>query len=110
MFLLLIIGYIFMFFYSLIVILIAILLLRRFRQRSSRIQTSQKILSQLSRVQFSEDLFGAIGDQNECIICMSPYGPQDMVSNLDCNKNHFFHTSCIEEWIKKGGGNCPICR
>ena len=24
--------------------------------------------------------------------------------------NHFFHPSCIDEWLKKFSNKCPICR
>ena len=56
-------------------------------------------MQSLSRVKFSEELFGAISDENECIICMTPFTSDDMITKLDCSGNHYYHTSCIENWI-----------
>ena len=67
-------------------------------------------MQSLSRVKFSEELFGAISDENECIICMSSFTSDDMITKLDCSGNHYYHTSCIENWINNGGDKCPMCR
>ena len=61
---------------------------------------SSDIIRQISRVRFSEELFGAISDENECIICMAPFTEQDMITKLNCDGNHFYHTNCIENWIR----------
>jgi len=53
----------------------------------------------ISRVKFSEELFGAISEENECIICMTPFGSNDMVTKLECAGKHFYHTTCIESWL-----------
>ena len=34
----------------------------------------------------------------------------DMVTQLSCDNRHYFHTECIENWIKTGRNTCPICR
>lgn len=48
--------------------------------------------------------------EEECIICWSQYEEQDDVTKLKCNEKHFFHTACIESWIKQGNNSCPMCR
>ncbi len=48
--------------------------------------------------------------KGDCAICMESLNNSDGVQNLDCyNKNHLFHSTCIESWflIDK---TCPICR
>ena len=44
-----------------------------------------------------------------CAICFVDFGTDDHVSPLPCNINHYFHTECIERWIKENP-TCPICR
>jgi len=56
----------------------------------------------LSRIRYSEELFGAISDENECIICLSPFTSEDLITKLDCQAGHYYHTSCIESWLRQG--------
>ena len=52
-------------------------------------------------------------DQNEgnteCIICMCEYEPNDEIIELPCDRRHFFHAGCIENWLKKNN-SCPMCK
>jgi len=34
---------------------------------------------------------------------------KDDITPLAHNKDHFFHTKCLEEWLKHNNV-CPICR
>lgn len=43
---------------------------------------------------------------NECPICYQLL--ENQVGQLCCG--HYFHFSCIKEWINFEGKNCPICR
>jgi hypothetical protein len=45
---------------------------------------------------------------NDCSICMDPYEPTTMVKLLPCG--HYFHTMCIDKWLKECDFKCPICR
>jgi len=45
----------------------------------------------------------------ECAICMEEFNDADEVGELDCDKRHYFHTKCIEEWIKVKM-ECPLCK
>ena len=100
MFLMMVLGYIFAVFYLIFICLFIFIKWRRMNiNRSQRNQTAD-IMRSISRVRFSEDLFGAISEENECIICMTPFGPDDTITKLDCPGGHFFHTACIENWIQ----------
>ena len=48
-----------------------------------------------------------ICDVRDCTICLEPYIAESEVTILDCN--HFFHTSCIFQWLKVHP-SCPLCR
>jgi hypothetical protein len=39
-------------------------------------------------------------DMTECAICMCEYNPDEDIAELKCNKKHYFHSSCLEEWLK----------
>ncbi len=45
-----------------------------------------------------------------CTICRELYCVGDCITTLPCS--HFFHSSCIEEWLpmSAGQGQCPYCR
>lgn len=100
MFMILILGYIYFVIYALFFVLIATLYLRRYLSQRNRVSNSSKILRSISRIKFSEELFGAISDENECIICMTAFQQTDTITKLNCSGNHFYHTACIENWIK----------
>ena len=36
-------------------------------------------------------------------------GDEVAVDEANANKGHFFHQTCLNQWVQKGG-NCPICR
>lgn len=45
----------------------------------------------------------------ECCICMETFTEHCDVTPLSHNENHYFHTKCLEEWLKRNTA-CPICR
>ena len=102
MFVMIMIGYIYFAFYGLIICLFVFMKARRIlaarRSAPSRL-SNQEILQQLRRVKFSEEEFGAVCEENECIICMRAFQVEDVVTRLQCPGNHFYHTRCIELWI-----------
>lgn len=99
MFLLLLLGYCYFFLYALFIGLFIYMKLRRMNRDRSRRSETSRIMQSISRVKFSEELFGAIGEENECIICMTPFTRDDMITKLDCPGKHYYHTACIENWI-----------
>lgn len=110
MYLIVLLGYVYFLIYFVLILLVSMVYLRRFTNRRSRISESAQIIRSISRVQFSEELFGAISDENECIICMTAFNQADMITKLNCEGSHFYHTNCIENWIKQGSNQCPMCR
>ena len=48
--------------------------------------------------------------ETSCQICLQDYKESDDVTKLKCNDKHYFHSHCIEDWIKSGHSNCPFCR
>ena len=55
------------------------------------------ILASLSRVQYDPDKFH---HETNCVICLVDYKPNDVVTQLRCDQRHYFHTECLEGWIK----------
>jgi len=64
-------------------------------------------LRSLAKTKYNYQLFS---DAEECAICWSNYSEQDEIVKLKCNEKHFYHTKCIENWIKAGKNTCPMCR
>eukprot|EP01063_Lacrimia_lanifica_P015365 TRINITY_DN22154_c0_g1_i1.p2 TRINITY_DN22154_c0_g1~~TRINITY_DN22154_c0_g1_i1.p2 ORF type:complete len:213 (+),score=35.20 TRINITY_DN22154_c0_g1_i1:92-730(+) len=42
----------------------------------------------------------------ECPLCLETYEADDKMRTLGCS--HFFHRSCIDEWLRRAG-TCPVC-
>ena len=38
-----------------------------------------------------------------------PFTDEDEVTPLPCDMRHYFHTSCIEDWMKQKN-ICPLCK
>ena len=60
----------------------------------------------LSRTGFDPQVYIHGG---HCKICLRPYVDDDRITILRCNDKHFFHTECINKWVKKGNNQCPYC-
>ena len=52
----------------------------RFKQRRGRVRVTSLVLKNISKTPYTEEKFGEINDENECIICMSSYATSDMVT------------------------------
>ena len=51
-----------------------------------------------------------VGDDT-CIICLdSLTGSSHGIPVKVCANNHFFHKTCIREWIESGHPECPLCK
>jgi len=44
-----------------------------------------------------------------CAICLTEYANDDEVAELKCDKKHYFHVHCIEEWLQRKL-ECPLCK
>lgn len=45
----------------------------------------------------------------QCVICMVDFRDSDEVAELMCDRRHYFHTHCVEEWLKRKL-ECPLCK
>lgn len=48
-------------------------------------------------------------ETNECAICMVQFDEDTQVTPLPCDVRHYFHTECIEQWMREKT-ECPMCR
>jgi hypothetical protein len=110
MFMLLVLGYSTLLLYIMVASFLIYMHCRRQRVIANRESATGRILRSITRVTFKEEIFGPIAEQNECVICLSSYQENDDITRLRCNENHYFHSACIEDWIRRGGNKCPICR
>ncbi|KAM0675004.1 E3 ubiquitin-protein ligase rnf13 [Gurleya vavrai] len=44
----------------------------------------------------------------QCLVCMDDYKQDDSVRVLLCS--HFFHSNCVDPWLKNKSARCPYCR
>ena len=118
MFVILFIGYILMFVYLMLLCTVPCLyaFVRDSAQSGGRqfaggttLANAQvpSILASLTRVQYDPDKFD---HETNCVICLVDYKPNDVVTQLRCDQRHYFHTECLEGWIKQGHNVCPFCR
>eukprot|EP01059_Diplonema_ambulator_P001044 TRINITY_DN10803_c0_g1_i1.p1 TRINITY_DN10803_c0_g1~~TRINITY_DN10803_c0_g1_i1.p1 ORF type:complete len:324 (+),score=39.93 TRINITY_DN10803_c0_g1_i1:67-1038(+) len=78
-------------------------LLQRFPQTPSNgsIRVPERVITSLPRTTLPS------GCEDPCPICLDTFTRDAEVIFLPCN--HFFHTPCIEQWLRLRG-NCPECR
>eukprot|EP00826_Nyctotherus_ovalis_P058656 TRINITY_DN8083_c0_g1_i12.p1 TRINITY_DN8083_c0_g1~~TRINITY_DN8083_c0_g1_i12.p1 ORF type:complete len:184 (+),score=26.52 TRINITY_DN8083_c0_g1_i12:430-981(+) len=64
------------------------------------------VTNNLSKTKYNPD----VHDKHECIICRGEYVKDEEMAELPCDKRHYFHESCIVDWIVKAKStSCPIC-
>jgi hypothetical protein len=115
MYMILCVGYVGMTIYLLLLITLPILycfLNRQIRRRNEAHQREQEsriqsILQSLSKIAYDPTQFE---HEAQCVICMIDYQESDLITQLKCDKTHYFHTSCLESWIKSNNNSCPYCR
>lgn len=105
----LIIGYVHFLVYVCVIFIVLAVLFLRYKLKRRKLNNSVHILRNLTKTTYGQ-LPSPKGDDKECIICWAEYAESDEVVKLGCNAKHFFHTACIESWIKKGNNSCPMCR
>ena len=52
-----------------------------------------------------------VQDKNmtQCAICLGDYLDTDEIAELKCDKRHYFHAGCLEDWLKRKL-ECPLCK
>ena len=46
--------------------------------------------------------------QAKCMICLGEFVENEKVRTLKCF--HLFHRKCIDKWLTKMSGSCPVCK
>ena len=82
---------------------------RKLKRRQER-SASRDILRSIGRIKYSALSIGQSEPDEECSICFTEFGEEDIVTKLSCNEKHIFHEQCISHWIQQGKNSCPICR
>lgn len=57
-------------------------------------------------------IMGAVEDESgavTCTICLGDFEEGDTLKTLPC-AHSCFHAQCIDAWLARGAGACPICR
>lgn len=53
-------------------------------------------------------------ETNQCSVCLSNFADDDSPSSTELRKmpncRHYFHSTCLSEWLTKHNSNCPVCR
>ena len=78
-----------------------------FSQRINNYNHQVTLLRSISKVKYRTGFYHY---QKDCIICWDVFRNKEYVSILNCHNQHFFHTKCIKDWIRKGNNSCPLCR
>lgn len=73
MFMILLIGYCFIFAALIVAFLFAFTYYKRYQNRQRALNESKRIMKSIPKEKYSVEKFGEIKDENECIICMSSY-------------------------------------
>ena len=119
-FIVLIIGYIEMLKCCLVSLFVCILIpmvfyYARQNQQPQWIPTAPQFVQNLYKQKFNEfaqQHNGEIGNTDQdkqCAICFLEYTENDEITPLPCDDRHFFHSGCIQEWLK-ANNSCPMCR
>ena len=100
----LIIGYFFLLAMIIVLIVLPFILFcnrRREEQGEEEINDEQmlKIANSLHREKWDPLVHK---HEHECKICLAEYKNEDNVTKLKCHPTHYFHTDCIETWVKIG--------
>jgi len=70
--------------------------------------TSNEALASMRMWRFSGSSSPACGEGGECQICLEELAEGDELRTLPCG--HFFHTACVDVWLRQKSGSCPTCR
>jgi len=87
----------------------------RQQQQPQWVPAGPQFLQNLYKQRFNDFAKAHGGMQNasdqdkSCTICMLEYQDTDEITPLPCDDRHFFHTGCIEGWLKSNN-SCPMCR
>ena len=49
-----------------------------------------------------------VSDEETCAICTDKFDDAVIIAVSECA--HYFHKSCLKNWVCRSNGNCPSCR
>ena len=76
------------------------------RRRSEMEEMKDTVINNLYKTSFKRELFQ---QNDECAICLDQFSEDCEVTPLPCDIRHYFHSHCIEDWIKENN-ICPLCK
>jgi len=79
----------------------------RYSVESSSSEKQNKQLASSNKT--VESYLRILKEEPSCSICSKEYEDGEKVVNFECHNHHFFHLSCINEWIQRSP-TCPLCR
>lgn len=75
-------------------------------EENSAEEKSTKVFQSVKNV--SVDSFGTTCEASTCVICLDVFSDGDILRRLPCN--HEYHRDCIDVWLTKKCGTCPLCQ
>jgi len=70
------------------------------------------LVQDLETVNYTRELFSDCQEDDpqppECSICQEEFVEQEEIKKTPCA--HFFHESCLQEWLENYAKSCPLCR
>ena len=76
------------------------------QDENSRINQTRDMIGKLFKTKYDSNLFQT---QEDCLICLVTFDEESMVTPLPCDIRHYFHTTCIEQWLMVNA-SCPLCK
>lgn len=89
------------------------------RAKGEKARRTKELMKSLISKRYDPRVFQG---RAECAVCLDEFAtrpddadpdlskdPSYMVTPLPCSNFHFFHTSCIKEWMRQQD-NCPLCK
>ena len=68
--------------------------------------STKKLVNSLFRTKYDANVFQT---QEACMICLVDFDEDSLVTPLPCDIRHYFHTTCIEQWLMVNA-SCPLCK
>ena len=73
---------------------------------NSRLNATKNLVNSLFRTKYDSNVFQT---QESCMICLLNFDEDSLVTPLPCDIRHYFHTTCIEQWLAINA-SCPLCK
>ncbi len=74
--------------------------------RPNWIPAPPKFMEKLAKDKFNPERDQAF---DQCAICLLDFQKDDEITPLPCDEKHYFHSPCIESWLKNNN-ICPLCK